>query len=192
MCDESLFPDASPRFVIVFARARQPKVALLLMLASAKWAFCRWWTRQRFLWQETCARVHDFLRRTMSEPMRLSPVIDIWLGQFSFCPVVLSAHSTIWSRYILGSSTKETRRGWIWSGKSLCLKLYERIQCGRWLSLYLIEEIDCAIARWIFCVTVFMYRTLSLFVFINTKHITIFFVVCLGWAEQSNSRWRSW
>ena len=41
------------------------------------------------------------------------PVIDIWLGQFSFCPVVLSAHSTIWSRYILGSSTKETRRGWI-------------------------------------------------------------------------------
>ena len=41
MCDESLFPDASPRFVIVFARARQPKVALLLMLASAKWAFCR-------------------------------------------------------------------------------------------------------------------------------------------------------
>ena len=73
MCDESLFPDASPRFVIVFARARQPKVALLLMLASAKWAFCRWWTRQRFLWQEACARVHDFLRRTMSEPMRLSP-----------------------------------------------------------------------------------------------------------------------
>ena len=103
MCDESLFPDASPRFVIVFARARQPKVALLLMLASAKWAFCRWWTRQRFLWQETCARVHDFLRRTMSEPMRLLPWLTFdWDNSVfvpsCFRPIRQFGRATSWDR----------------------------------------------------------------------------------------------
>ena len=32
----------------------------------------------------------------------------------------------------------------------------------------------------LFCIIVFVYAPISAFVFINTKHIDIFFVVCVG------------